>query len=345
MSTKAGLSFLPQQWQLATKGHPKLGLAGKNALVVITSNLQFLSFDGQVWKEHEFDSYSLRPIQFLSADQVFVVGDVKQAGVFSLADGALLHHFPWKPKCSGSEAALSLDGSTLAVLTTDDSLRIIDTRSGEERFKFEHKRPKPAEADFGGVAINANGSRAVSAWPGAVCFWDLEEGKLIKKQPNKLKAGSYSHVFVNPERTRAYVRAEVGVNTWEIATGKLLGNSADKPVKDGQAFVTRDRAWLYFMEPGEGTKAPKITSVRPYDGEDVKQEKRSLGGPCVGELTGLPPEDGVQRGIFRMWNLETRQLVSEGIIPADSAGMVVSPNGQTLFVGTVGALTAYSTKV
>ncbi|WP_164101867.1 WD40 repeat domain-containing protein [Candidatus Laterigemmans baculatus] len=106
---------------------------------------------------------------------------------------------------------------------------------------------------------------AATSWKGSICFWDLEAGKLIKKQRNK-----YAGLQLTSDGHQAISRSGNGRVLWEMETGKKIRTIVGASSGLMGSLISPHNRWVCEISPFKYKDLRgEVQAVRPWTDEDA----------------------------------------------------------------------------
>jgi len=259
-------------------------------------------------------------------------------------------------------------GNIVATAGNDNTTRVWDAVTGNQRIKLTH-----ADRFFGGVALSPDGSRLVtSGHDDTVSLWDTATGRLIYKLPGHGRIGFRGRVgFTSDGKYFLSFGTDLYLRKWDAATGKAVLEHAIRPEglkipedengidlqrllnetslqngsvsPDGRLLLLSTAFKVYVFDAGTGREVYQVPNEGGYIVSfAASPDSRMLVASATGKTIETKLPDGrtqlsqAKNHLICLWDLATRQMRKQILLPDGGAGPVAfSPDGK-LFAAATG---------
>jgi WD40 repeat protein len=210
-----------------------------------------------------------------------------------------------------------------------DTLRLLDTATGKLRCAFGSRRP-----DHCGVAVSADGTRALSGGPEAV-FWDLGTGKPIRTIKNP-SGEWFPYVALSPDGGLAVLWGfRRPVKVWDVKAAKFLYSFGEAEEELPLAF-TPDGKQILTLGDESGLTLREAASGKPVRRFVSSEEQEKPNPSAVFSPDGKWVLTGGCESDLLLWDVasgkQVRTFVGKGV-RAGSNAIAFSASGKWAVTG------------
>jgi RNA polymerase sigma factor (sigma-70 family) len=243
--------------------------------------------------------------------------------------------------------------SSKGLVTTasfDHTVRIWDAATGRQRLKLDHDQPVE------NVILTPDGTNVVTATGTTLRFWDLLNGKELKRLPGQKRYATGRAMGFTPDGRRLLSWADYrSLRTWDVQTGKVLREHTIPPGAAGRSSIEMDRERerlmmqlgpCCFSPNGEYLILSLLGEFRVFETATGKEWQSipskgwrvsslalsSDGRSFLASMEGSGTQS--KHHTVSLWELATGKLRRSWSLPGDSAEPVaLSHDGRFLAVG------------
>lgn len=233
----------------------------------------------------------------------------------------------------------------------EDGIKIWDvTPTGErELLNFEaHSDRIPY------MALNPDNTQlATASWDGTAALWDVETGELLQRFTAESEQPTLHYVDFSPDGTRIVTTGNDRMaRVWDVQTGEALATLevSDEGFDIGAVFTGGVSA--RFSPDGRLLVTAGVDgTVRLWDAVTYEEIQRYLINPSEsaplgvrgvtlaifspdGSMLAAATDGSGEDGIFRVWNIESGEVVLEQTIGMRVFGLDFSPDGNRIAIST-----------
>jgi WD40 repeat protein len=281
--------------------------------------------------------------KFLAEGSAFIRGTKEYENlvrVWGIETGTEAANFPVPIEGSGNgssigQLAFSPDDKSLALIVSDQTLKIVNLDSG--------KFVAPTSPSFVTATACTPEAKTVALGyeDGTIEVWDRVSGKMLRSIKG---TPGVNHLFINDKGTSLISATKMLVTRWDPQTGKAIEKW--DPIKDVY--------WLTISPDGSmaagGSESGKVTVLNLINGKTFTLDPDARGGRGrIRSLAFTPDGKGLLTGsgdirrdvplpgpeytdyTIRFWNLTTKEETKVGDAALAVTSLSVSPDGKYVF--------------